>query len=129
MIWVRSLKYSLLRASDVSAYLGPRNPIRECAYDLRQDLGSIVWAPLVLIGLVQSLRLGRRQLHAGEAPTGIALMLWVAITWVVVTIYLPMAWDRYLLPPQSVNALLAALALSAIYDRVVHHIPLVGTRT
>jgi hypothetical protein len=48
---------------------------------------------------------------------------------VVVTIYLPMAWDRYLLPPQSVNALLTALAISSIYDRVVDHIPLVGTRT
>ena len=108
---------------------GPAKSDSRVRYDLRQDLGSIVWAPLVLIGLVQSFRSGRRQLHAGEAPTGIALMLWGAITWVVVTIYLPMAWDRYLLPPQSVNALLAALALSAIYDRVVHHIPLVGTRT
>ena len=98
-------------------------------YEVRQDWGLIAWGPLVLIGLVQSFRLGCRQLRAGEAPTGIALVLWGAITWVVVTIYLPMAWDRYLLPPQSVNALLAALAVSAIYDRVVHHIPLIGTRT
>ena len=33
------------------------------------------------------------------------------------TVYLPMAWDRYLLPIQSGNALLAALAASAIWDR------------
>ena len=98
----------------------------ECVTISARTWGLIVWAPLVLIGLVQSFRLGRRQLRAGEAPTAVALILWAAITWVVVTIYLPMAWDRYLLPPQSVNALLAALALSAIYDRVVHHIPLSG---
>ena len=49
----------------------------------------------------------------------VALALWAAVTWVVVTLYLPMAWDRYLLPTQSVNALLAALAISSIYDRLV----------
>ncbi len=148
--WVRRLKYSPFKGSVVSVLLGPSGsdlpagkkakesqphdwapfgPIASDSrvrYDLRQDWGLIVWAPLVLIGLVQSFRLGRRQFRAGEAPTAAALILWAAITWVVVTVYLPMAWDRYLLPPQSVNALLAALALSAIYDRVVHHIPLSG---
>jgi 4-amino-4-deoxy-L-arabinose transferase-like glycosyltransferase len=111
------------------APFGPIGSDSRLRYDLRQDWGLIVWAPLVLIGLVQSFRLGRRQFRAGEAPTGIALTLWVAIAWVVVTAYLPMAWDRYLLPPQSVNALLGALAISSISDRLVHHIPLVGTRT
>jgi 4-amino-4-deoxy-L-arabinose transferase-like glycosyltransferase len=108
---------------------GPSGSDSTVRYDLRQDWGLIVWTPLVLIGLVQSLRFGREQFHAGEAPTAIALILWVAITWVVVTIYLPMAWDRYLLPPQSVNALLAALAISTIYDRLVPHNPPTGTRT
>jgi 4-amino-4-deoxy-L-arabinose transferase-like glycosyltransferase len=108
---------------------GPSRSDSTVRYDLRQDWGLLVWTPLVVIGLVQSFWLGRQQFRAGEAPTAIALILWVAITWVVVTIYLPMAWDRYLLPPQSVNALLTALAISSIYDRVVDHIPLVGTRT
>jgi 4-amino-4-deoxy-L-arabinose transferase-like glycosyltransferase len=111
------------------APFGPVGSDSRVRYDIRQDWGLIIWAPLVLIGLFQSFRLGRKQFRAGEAPTALALILWVAITWSVVTIYLPMAWDRYLMPPQSVNALLAALAISAIYDRVVHHIPLVGTRT
>jgi hypothetical protein len=111
------------------APFGPIGSDSRVRYDLRQDWGLVVWAPLVLTGLVQSLRLGRGQFQSGESPTGFALALWVAITWLVVTIYLPMAWDRYLMPPQSVNALLAALAISAIYDRVVHHIPPVGTRT
>jgi 4-amino-4-deoxy-L-arabinose transferase-like glycosyltransferase len=111
------------------APLGPIGSDSTVRYDLRQDWGLIIWTPLVLIGLVQSFRLGREQFHAGEPPTAIALILWVAITWVVVTLYLPMAWDRYLMPPQSVNALLAALAISSIYDRLVHHIPPIGTRT
>jgi Dolichyl-phosphate-mannose-protein mannosyltransferase len=111
------------------APFGPIASDSTVRYDIRQDWGLIVWAPMVLIGLIQTVRLARRQFRAGEPPTAIALILWATITCVVVTSYLPMAWDRYLLPPQSVNALLAALALSAIYDRVVHHIPLLGTRT
>jgi 4-amino-4-deoxy-L-arabinose transferase-like glycosyltransferase len=111
------------------APFGPVGSDSRVRYAIRQDWGLIVWAPLVLIGLVQSLRLGSLQFRTGEPPTGIALVIWVAITWIVVTVYLPMAWDRYLMPPQSVNSLLAALAISSIYDRVVHHIPLAGTRT
>jgi hypothetical protein len=111
------------------APFGPIASDSRVRYDIRQDWGLMVWAPLVLIGLVQSLLLGGLQLRTDEPPTAIALVLWVAITWIVVTVYLPMAWDRYLMPPQSVNSLLAALAISSIYDRVVHHIPLAGTRT
>jgi len=111
------------------APFGPIASDSRVRYDIRQDWGLIVWAPLVLIGLIQTVRLGRRQFRAGEPPTAIALILWATITWVVVTVYLPMAWDRYLMPPQSVNSLLAALAISSIYDRVVHHFSIVGTRT
>jgi 4-amino-4-deoxy-L-arabinose transferase-like glycosyltransferase len=122
-------KYSKESQPHDWAPLGPIGSDSRLRYDLRQDWGLIVWGPLVLVGLVQSFRLGRQQFRAGEAPTAIALILWTAVTWVVVTLYLPMAWDRYLMPPQSVNALLAALAVSAIFDRVVEHIPLIGTRT
>jgi hypothetical protein len=99
------------------APFGPIASDSRVRYDIRQDWGLIVWAPLVLIGLIQTVRLGRR------------LILWATITWGVVTAYLPMAWDRYLMPPQSVNSLLAALAISSIYDRVAHHFSIVGTRT
>ena len=150
--WAKRLKYSSFKGSVVSdcsapadqtcrqgkdakkpqprdwAPFGPLASDSRVRYDVRQDWGLVLWAPLVLTGLVQSFRLGRQQFRAGEPPTAIALILWTATTWLVVTIYLPMAWDRYLMPPQSVNALLGALAISAIYDRVVHHIPLVGPR-
>jgi hypothetical protein len=40
------------------------------------------------------------------------------LSWIVVALYLPMAWDRYLLPIQSANALAGALAVTAIWDRL-----------
>jgi len=88
-------------------------------FDCRQDWGSILWAPLVLLGLVESIRLGRGQYRSGRPPTGAALALWAATAWIVVTVYLPMAWDRYLLPIQSGNTLLAALAVSSIWDLLI----------
>jgi hypothetical protein len=47
----------------------------------------------------------------------------------VVTLYLPMAWNRYLLPIQSGNVLLAALAAGAIWDKLAGRSSIVGTRT
>ncbi|MFI5460674.1 MAG: ArnT family glycosyltransferase [Isosphaerales bacterium] len=95
----------------------------------RQDWGMILWVPLVLLGLIESLRLGRSQLRAGRPPAAIALVVWTALAWTVVTVYLPMAWDRYLLPIQSGNALLAALAASTIWDRLVRRGPVAETGT
>jgi len=88
-------------------------------FDAHQDRGAFLWAPLVLIGLVESIRLGRGQYRTGRPPTAAALALWASLAWIVVTVYLPMAWDRYLLPIQSGNALLAALAASTIWDLLV----------
>src|SRR5262249_48889745 len=84
----------------------------------RQDIGVIFWLPLVMIGLVQSLRRGLIQYRNGAAPTAWALVIWAVVAWAVVVVYLPMAWDRYLLPIQAPNALLAAVALSALWERV-----------
>jgi asparagine N-glycosylation enzyme membrane subunit Stt3 len=47
-----------------------------------------------------------------------ALAIWAALAWFTVTAYLPMAWDRYLMPLQSVNALLAAVGVSTLLDRL-----------
>jgi 4-amino-4-deoxy-L-arabinose transferase-like glycosyltransferase len=88
-------------------------------FSTAQDWGMALWLPCVLIGLVEALRLGCAQLRGGEPPLGIALLIWAGLGWIVVGAYLPMAWDRYLLPIQSGNALLAALSISAIYDRIL----------
>jgi hypothetical protein len=55
---------------------------------------------------------------ANEPPGALALVIWALVAWGVVTLYLPMAWDRYLLPIQSASALLAAIGISALWDRV-----------
>ncbi len=97
---------------------GPAKSNSEIRYDLSQDWGAVFWWPLVLFGVVQSIRLGRDQLRSGVPPTAIALLIWAAVAWVVVAVYLPMAWDRYMLPIQAPNALLAAVGVSGLWDRL-----------
>jgi len=98
--------------------LGPMDADSTVRFDRRQDLGAISWGPLVFFGLVRALLLGASQVRAGRPPAALALVVWAIVAWAVVTFYLPMAWDRYLLPIQSVNALLAATAIAAIWKRV-----------
>ena len=98
--------------------LGPTQTDSRVRFDGRQDLGAILWVPLIIYGLVTAVRLGLSQYHAGQPPTPLALVVWAIVAWTVVTAYLPMAWDRYLLPIQSVNALLAGLAIAAMRQRI-----------
>jgi len=105
--------------------LGPSLSDSRVRFDFNQDFGALFWAPLVLIGLVESIGLVQSQWRAAAPPTGVALLVWAGVAWLVVTVYLPMAWDRYLLPIQAVNALLAALGPTMIWDRLV---PMVSTR-
>ncbi len=97
---------------------GPSESNSRVRYQIRQDWGAIVWWPLVLIGLVQTCRSGRDQYRSGVPPTAIALLIWVAVSWIVVASYLPMAWDRYLLPIQAPNAILAAVGIRSLWDRI-----------
>jgi 4-amino-4-deoxy-L-arabinose transferase-like glycosyltransferase len=108
---------------------GPSDSDSTVRFDLRQDWGAILWVPAVLLGLFLSIRIGRYQYQSGQAPTAVALFFWAALGWVVVTLYLPMAWNRYLLPIQSGNVLLAALAAGAAWDKLVGRDSIVGTRT
>jgi hypothetical protein len=89
--------------------LGPSESDSTVRYALRQDWGLLLWWPLVVLGVVRTYRLGRQQLSGGLPPTALALLIWAAVAWAVVAVYLPMAWDRYLLPIQAPNALLAAV--------------------
>ena len=98
--------------------LGPTQSDSTVRFDRRQDWGVILWAPLVFYGLVTSIRLGMSQYRTGQPPTALALAVWAVVAWAVVTNYLPMAWDRYLLPIQSANALLAAVAVAAIWEQI-----------
>ena len=67
------------------------------------------WWPLVLVGIFQTFQLGRQQLREGTPPSAFALLIWAFVSWAVVAVYIPLAWDRYLLPIQAPNALLVAV--------------------
>ncbi len=97
---------------------GPGHSDSTVRFDPRQDWGAIVAVPLVMAGLVVACRRGVSQLRALKMPMSLAVTSWAFVAWIVVTLYLPMAWDRYMLPIQSGNALLIAMALSAAWDAV-----------
>ena len=96
--------------------LGPRKSDSTRRYDLRQDWGAFLWLPVVLAGVITAIRLGKQQHRQSQAPTAWALVVWVGLALLVVTAYLPMAWDRYQLPIQAPAALLAALPLASACD-------------
>jgi 4-amino-4-deoxy-L-arabinose transferase-like glycosyltransferase len=87
-------------------------------FDPRQDLGAVVWLPLVLTGACVVFRRGRQQHAWGEPPAAWALLLQWAITLATVAAFLPLAWDRYYLPLQASSSLLASAAILALLDRL-----------
>jgi hypothetical protein len=103
------------RAADTSR---PWDRDRPKRYDVRQDWGCVLWLSIVCFGLYESVQLGRLQLARGAPPAALVAVVWAASAWLIVTLYLPMAWDRYQLPIQSGNALLAAVGVCALWDRL-----------
>jgi 4-amino-4-deoxy-L-arabinose transferase-like glycosyltransferase len=96
---------------------GPRKSNSVIRYQLEQDWGLVIWWPMVVIGLIRAYRLGRIQLRDGAMPTAWALLIWAIAAWFVVAAYLPMAWDRYLLPIQAPNTLLAVVGMCGVWER------------
>jgi 4-amino-4-deoxy-L-arabinose transferase-like glycosyltransferase len=97
--------------------LGPARSNSEVRYQLAQHWGLVLWWPMVIIGVVETIRQGRSQLAGCQAPTAQALLLWAAVSWIIVAAYIPLAWDRYLLPIQAPNSGLVAVAMARIWDR------------
>lgn len=87
-------------------------------FDLRRDIAAPIWLLVVAAGAVTCALLGKRQANAGEPPTYWAILAYAIVTLAVVVAYIPLAWDRYLLPIQSGNALLGAVAVCGMH-RVV----------
>jgi 4-amino-4-deoxy-L-arabinose transferase-like glycosyltransferase len=108
---------------------GPSDSDSTVRFDFGQDWGAIAWIPAVFLGLVVSMRMALSQYQSGQPPTALALVIWATLGWVVVTLYLPMAWNRYLLPIQSGNVLLVALAAGAVWDTLAGRDAINGTRT
>jgi 4-amino-4-deoxy-L-arabinose transferase-like glycosyltransferase len=97
--------------------LGPRHDDSTRRYEWRQDWGAIVWLPLVLSGLVVAVIRGRNQSRRGEPPTGWAIALAALLTFLAVTSFIPLAWNRYYLSLQPGAILLASAAVTAPFAR------------
>jgi hypothetical protein len=97
---------------------GPPHSDSTRRFDRRQDGGALLWLPWVAAGLVAAIAHGRRQRAAGAPPTDWAIAVQAVVAALVVTAYLPLAWDRYLLPLQPGSALLAAGLVVAAADRL-----------
>jgi hypothetical protein len=87
-------------------------------FDWEQDRGALIWLPWVALGLGFALARGRAQLQAGQPPTAWAVAIQAGVALVVVTAFIPLAWDRYFLSIQPGFALLGALAVVEGFDRV-----------
>lgn len=96
--------------------LGPAKSDSTIRYDIKQDWGAIAWLPLALVGLGYALAYGKAQYRRREAPSAWAVAAWALVSIAVVTLYLPMAWDRYQLPIQAPVALLASAAIFGAWD-------------
>jgi 4-amino-4-deoxy-L-arabinose transferase-like glycosyltransferase len=97
---------------------GPAHNDSTIRYDLAQDGGACLWLPLVLAGAIVSAVRGWSQQRSGLPPTLWTPLVYWVIALVVVTSYLPMAWDRYQLPIQAPSTLLASIGLVELTSRV-----------
>ena len=100
--------------------LGPAHSDSTRRYDLSQDWGALFWLPLVLTGALVARAAGRDQRARDEPPMSWALLVHFLVALVVVTTYLPLAWDRYFLSLQAPASLLAAGAVVAGVRRLAH---------
>jgi hypothetical protein len=95
--------------------LGPGTTDSTIRYDWRQDWAALLWSPLVFLGYVFAVRNGWVESRRRELPFGWALALMGLASFMVVAWFIPLAWDRYFLPIQASNALLAAYGLIGVF--------------
>lgn len=91
---------------------GPHESMSWIRYDVNQDWGAPIWIAVVIAGVGVLASQGRRQQVAGAPPTAWAVLVYALVALVAVTLYVPMAWDRYYLSIQPAAAILGAAALA-----------------
>jgi hypothetical protein len=113
------LKVVLVQGFGRFSPFGPAYSHLPARFDWRQDRWCLIWLPWVALGFAWAVARGRRLVREGRPPTCWAVLLHAAIAWVCVTLFLPLAWDRYLLPIQPTTALLAGAAAVSSFDHLV----------
>ena len=97
---------------------GPAHSDSTKRFDGTQDSGGIIWLPLVGAGWIWALVRGWLLRAEGAPPTSWAIATYWLVTLCVLTAYLPMAWDRYMLSIQAPSVLLVAGVVSAALDAI-----------
>jgi 4-amino-4-deoxy-L-arabinose transferase-like glycosyltransferase len=97
---------------------GPQVLNSEQRYDGIRDLGTLIWAPWVLLGMVWAAVRGLEQFRQREPPAAWALLVQAVVALTTVTAFIPLAWDRYFLPIEPVSIVLASGVAVTAYDRV-----------
>ena len=99
--------------------IGPRGRTDSTIrYDWAQDRGALIWLPWVVVGFLAACGRGRVQLRKGDPPAAWAVAVQAGLASLVVTAFIPLAWDRYFLSIQPGFALLGAFAVVEGFDLV-----------
>ena len=107
--------------------LGPRGQSDSTIrFDPRQDWGALLYLPCVLAGIVVVFRRGLGQFRGGSPSEAWLFVVYFAVVDSVVTSFLPLAWDRYLMSTLPPSALLASIFLVACVDRLRRPSPSTG---
>lgn len=96
---------------------GPASTDSTKRYDLTQDYGAPLWGAWVTLGAGWTAWKGWTQRKQGEPPAAIALLVQCVVSVVTVTLFLPLAWDRYFLSIQPGAILLASGVAGAALPR------------
>ena len=87
-------------------------------FDLSQDWGAALWLPCVFGGLLLLIGRGARQLRLSDVPAAWLLPVYLGVVITVVTAFIPLAWDRYLMSVQPASSLVGASFLVAGWDQI-----------
>jgi len=108
---------------------GPTHDDSTRRYEMHQDWGAAIWLPWVAAGAGWACTYGRKQWRERTAPTGWAILVQAVVSLIVVTAYLPLAWNRYFLSIQAGSALLASGIAVAGAERFLRGVRLPGQGT
>jgi hypothetical protein len=115
---LEKVKVVLVQGFGRFGVFGPRRNDSTRRIDRAQDWGAVVWLPWVVLGAASLAARGFTEYDSGEPPTAWAILLEAGLALIVVTAYLPLAWDRYFLSLQAGSSLLASAATVAMLDQL-----------
>jgi 4-amino-4-deoxy-L-arabinose transferase-like glycosyltransferase len=94
---------------------GPAHSDSTKRFDWAQDWGALPWGFCLMVGSIILIRRVLDDRSTGRPPTALLIAVQVSLAVLVVTAFIPLAWDRYFLSIQPSMALLGALGLCSLY--------------